>query len=351
MVKIDRLPSGTYRARVHLGGGKYKTLTDKNEKELEKKLKTYNAKLTLGLVETTPPPSTEMTVAEAMDKYIASKNNILSPSTVRGYQAIRDNMLKCLINVKLHELTQEIVQNEINEESEDKSPKYVRNAHGFLSAVLKQYRPDFVLHTTLPKNKKVDIKIPTEDEMQKLFTHIAGTEIELPVLLGACCGLRRSEVLGLKWSDIDFAHDTMSINEAKVLNSKNVAVSKGTKTMASTRTIRIYPFIRTVLENCQMTNGEKYVISMQGYQVYNYYSTALEKAGVRHYRFHDLRHYLVSVMLSLNIPKKYIADYVGHETENMIDQVYGHIMAQKKTSTEDLLQEYFEKSVMKSVTI
>ena len=46
-------------------------------------------------------------------------------------------------------------------------------------------------------------------------------------------------------------------------------------------------------------------------------------------------------MLSLNVPKKYIADYVGHETENMIDQVYGHIMASKKSSVQDQLQSYF----------
>lgn len=46
-------------------------------------------------------------------------------------------------------------------------------------------------------------------------------------------------------------------------------------------------------------------------------------------------------MLSLNIPKKYIADYVGHETEDMIDLVYGHIMQSKKTSVEDLLNDYY----------
>ena len=225
--------------------------------------------------------------------------------------------------------------------------------------MLKQYRPELILNTTLPKNKKADIKIPTEDEIQKLLVYVAGTEIELPIMLGACCGLRRSEVLGLKWSDVDFIHNTISINEAKVLNVNNVAISKGTKSIAGTRTIRMFPFIRVVLERANRDNemskkiddsNSKYIVAMQGYQIYNEFSRSLVKCGVQHYRFHDLRHYLVSVMLSLNIPKKHIADYVGHETENMIDRVYGHIMAQKKTSTEDLLQEYFIKSVMKSAT-
>ena len=69
----------------------------------------------------------------------------------------------------------------------------------------------------------------------------------------------------------------------------------------------------------------------------------MRRNGLPEYRFHDLRHYTVSVMLALNIPKKYIADYVGHESENMIDEVYGHIMASKKTSVEDQMQEYFSK--------
>ncbi|MBR6782926.1 MAG: tyrosine-type recombinase/integrase, partial [Clostridia bacterium] len=68
----------------------------------------------------------------------------------------------------------------------------------------------------------------------------------------------------------------------------------------------------------------------------------VKRLGLPRYRFHDLRHYTVSVMLSLNIPKNYIADFVGHETENMIDKVYGHIMQSRKTSAEDLMQNYYQ---------
>ena len=60
---------------------------------------------------------------------------------------------------------------------------------------------------------------------------------------------------------------------------------------------------------------------------------------------HDLRHYLVSVMLSLNIPKMYIADYVGHADEHMIDTVYGHIMASKKGMEKQPFPEKNNKNV------
>jgi integrase len=51
----------------------------------------------------------------------------------------------------------------------------------------------------------------------------------------------------------------------------------------------------------------------------------------------------VSVMLSLNIPKNYIANFVGHSSENLIEKIYGHVMQSRKTSAEDQMQEYFAK--------
>ena len=283
-------------------------------------------------------------LGEYIDKYIALKNNILSPSTVRCYRAMRRSVLPDLLEEPLFALTQERVQEAMNELAGDCSPKYCRNVHGLISAVCKQYRPDFQLHTTMPKRQKTEIRIPSEDEMQKIFEYVRGTDAELPIYLGACCGLRRSEILGLKWEDIDFKKGTLTVREAVVLNDENEAVTKGTKTVAGTRTIRMYPFVREVLERTPRETD--HVVTLKGHQVYQRFQSALEACGLPHYRFHDLRHYLVSVMLSLNIPKAYIADYVGHETENMIDQVYGHIMAFKKTNAEDLLHDYFNHTVM-----
>ncbi|MBQ8551403.1 MAG: site-specific integrase [Clostridia bacterium] len=345
MVKITRLPSGSYRARVHIGGGKYKSITGKDKKEVQLQAARYEAENKLSestLID-------RITVGEAIDKYIETKTNVLSPSTIRGYKALRTNAVPELMAIELPDLTPELVQRAINAFAVDKSPKYTRNVHGLISSALKQYRPDLQLHTTMPQKKKSIIAIPTEDEMQKLFVYAKGTDIELPIYLGACCGMRRSEILGLKWEDVDLDKGTLFINEALVLNKDNEQVSKGTKTIAGTRMIRMYPFVKEVLERAPRDG--KYVVTLKGHQIYQRFTSALEACGIKHYRFHDLRHYLVSVMLSLNIPKKYIADYVGHETERMIDEVYGHIMAQKKTDVEDILQDYFSNSVTKSDTV
>ena len=78
-------------------------------------------------------------------------------------------------------------------------------------------------------------------------------------------------------------------------------------------------------------------------QITSGFKKLLERAELRHIRLHDLRHYAVSTMLSLNIPKNYIADYVGHETEHTIDQVYGHIKANSKERFSEILNTYYSK--------
>ncbi len=351
MASIDKLPSGKWRSRIYIGNGKCKTITGKSEREVKQKAKQFEAEKTLGLADE-PTEVDRITVAEAIDRYISTKTNILSPATIRGYRVVQRNCLKSLDKICLYELTQELVQTAVNKDAETMSPKYLRNAHGLLSAALRLYKPELTLHTTLPQKEKHEIAVPTEEEMAKLFEAVKGTEIELPIYLAACCGLRQSEVCGLKWSDIDFEHDTISINEARVLNEKNEFVSKGTKTIAGTRTLKLYPFVRGKLAEYEKVAkaDARYVVSMKSIQIYHAFERALEIAGLKHYRFHDLRHYTVSVMLALNVPKKYIADYMGHETENMIDRVYGHIMASKKTEVQDMMQDYFERLVTKLVT-
>lgn len=346
MVKIDRLPSGSYRARIHLGSGKYKSITGKDKKSVQLRAAQFEA----GIIKSSKKPL-KLSVGDAINKYIEVKSNVLSPSTIRGYIIARRNMFSDLMPQEVANITSEDVQIAINNEAAYKSPKTIANECGLLSAALKMYAPDLRLDFKTPQRKKNEIVVPTEDEIRVMLRAVRGTDIEIPVILAACCGLRKSEILGLKWSDIDFNRNIISIHEAVVFDINNEEIAKGTKTFAGTRKIRAYPFVMDTISGAERS-GER-VVNLTGHMLYEHFQKMLKDQRLPHYRFHDLRHYLVSVMLSLNIPKNYIADYVGHETENMIDRVYGHIMQSKKTTVENQMQEYFEsvtKSVTKSVT-
>lgn len=345
--KISQLPSGAYHANVYShtdadGKRRYESFTGYDYNQVLLQVAQFKAdkkrdKLDAAL------GNVKMTVADAMDQYIESKNAILSPSTIASYKAIRRNNLLGLQKVTVKQVTQEAVQIAINQEAMNKTPKTVRNIHGFLAAVLQVYRPDLVLHTTLPQKVKSEIAIPTEEEIRLLLDTVKGTDMELPLILAACCGMRRSEIAALTWKDIDFRKNVIKIKKALVMDDDNELIEKTTKTTAGTRTIRMFPVVSDALLRYKEDHPDDGgYITVRPDIISHRFEKLVKRLGLPRYRFHDLRHYTVSVMLSLNIPKNYIADFVGHETENMIDKVYGHIMQSRKTSVEDLMQNYYQ---------
>ncbi len=338
MVKVDRLPSGSYRARVNIGGGKYKTFTGKDKKEVQLKAVQFEA-----AYEPDSPKNSyaTLTVSEAVEKYIESKKNILSPTTYKGYKSLQDNLFPDLAGVKLGDLTQEKIQISVNVAAAELSPKTVRNMHGLLSSTIKMFMPGFILNTTLPQRKKQDIIIPTEEDMIALFNITRGTEMELPILLAAVCGLRRSEIAGLKWSAIDFEKGTLKVENALVENYEKEYVLKGTKSSAGYRTLKLQTTVLASLREHRADEVE-FVTSLTPMAMYRRYKRLLQKVCPgKDYTFHELRHYACSVMIMLGIPTKYIADYLGHETVDMVNRVYGHIMNDKKDLVFSGLENYY----------
>lgn len=127
----------------------------------------------------------------------------MSPATIAGYKRIRANALQDILDIDLDRLTPQIVQRSINMMARNKSPKTVRNAHGLLSATLAVYRPDIALRTTLPQKVRYEISIPSDDDIGAIMKACKDTENELPIMLALWLGLRMSEILGLKWEDVD----------------------------------------------------------------------------------------------------------------------------------------------------
>ncbi len=345
--KITQLPSGAYHANVYShtdadGKRRYESFTGYDYNQVMLQVVQFKAdkkqdKLAAAL------GNVKMTVADAMDQYIESKNAILSPSTIASYKAIRRNNLLGLQKVTVKQVTQEAVQIAINQEAMNKTPKTVRNIHGFLAAVLQVYRPDLVLHTTLPQKVKSEIAIPTEEEIRLLLDTVKGTDMELPLILAACCGMRRSEIAALTWKDIDFRKNVIKIKKALVMDDDNELIEKTTKTTAGTRTIRMFPVVSDALLRYKEDHPDDGgYITVRPDIISHRFEKLVKRLGLPHYRFHDLRHYTVSVMISLNVPKKYVATYVGHSSERMIDEVYFHVMESRKTSVEDLMQNYYQ---------
>ncbi len=335
---IDRLPSGSWRARVLIGDNKYKTFSGKDKKDVQLRAAQFEAEQKVNKPD---DPYAGMTVGEAMERYVEAKKETLSPKTYREYTQLRKNSLQSLHGIKLADLTQEQVQIAVGVESATHKPKTVRNMHGLLSATLKMFRPSLILNTKLPQKRKPETVIPTEADVIALLHAVEGTDIDVAVHLAALCGMRMSEIAGLKWSKVDLEKKTIRVNEALVLNITNDYVLKDTKTTSSERIVKMLPAVEAAFRRTPR-DGE-FVTDLTPPRIYDRYQKVLKTVCPdKHYTFHELRHYCASVMIMLGIPVKYIADYLGHETTDMVDSVYGHIMADKKDEMFDHLTEYYD---------
>lgn len=326
--KSRQLPSGNYRVTAYLGkdeNGKriYKSFTAPTEREAQ-----YMAQAFKLDYQDEKKQAENIKLSEAFTRYIDSKVNVLSPATVRGYRRLSNTELvqSGLAKKRINDLTQEDIQRAINEYSLNHSVKSVKNFHGLISAVLSVYRPSFKLSTTLPQKKKTELYIPSDEDIQKLLKAVEGEEIEIPIMLAAFGSLRRSEIAALTAEDVKGNYITVS--KAVVMNEDNVLVTKAPKTFAGYRTLEMPEFVINKLPK----KGN--ITPLNPNTITKHFSKALDKAGVPHFRFHDLRHYQASKLHAMGIPDKYIIARGGWQTEHTLKNIYQHTMDKKRQDVE-----------------
>jgi len=335
MAKAKKLPSGSWRVRLYTGrdeAGKavYKSFTASTKKEAE-------AAAALYAVRKKQKDEIGMTVGEAIDAYIRSKENVLSPSTIGSYRQKRRNWMQGIMDVPLSELTNEIVQKEVNREALRLSPKSITCAHGLLSAALGMYLPDFTLRTTLPAKQHKIKELPAP---QDVIRAVKGEPIELPVMLALWLSLRMSEVRGLRWTDI---RDGVLTVRATVVTVDGEDIEKQqTKTWGSTRQLTVPPYIMQLIEREREGSTSEHIVTMSGQAIYKRFTRLLARKGVAPMTFHDLRHMNASVMLQLGVPDKYAMERGGWVSNDTLKNVYQHTFSQKRQEVDGQIDSYFE---------
>ena len=199
------------------------------------------------------------------------------------------------------------------------------------------------------------------DEVNALFEAAKGSKLELPILFGAFYGLRRSEAIGLKWDAIDFDQNTITIRHTVTscdLDGKRILVAADTtKTKSSMRTLPLVPFMRErllALKEEQQENrrlcGRSYIKDYLEYVCVNeigdlikpHYVTEsfpklLKANGMRHIRYHDLRHSCASLLLANGVPMKQIQEWLGHSDFSTTANIYAHLDYSSKLTSADAM--------------
>ncbi|NLH02071.1 MAG: tyrosine-type recombinase/integrase [Clostridiales bacterium] len=328
-----KLPSGKYFIQLRVDG-KSISITEESEELCKAKARAIK----LGIIESKEKPVNK-TVGSAIDEYIEARNNIISPTTLRSYKHIRKYRFPKLMDMNASSLTKNEVQNAINAEAKTIKSKTLKNAWGLVKAAISDYVKFDLSSIALPAKEPRIVNVYTKDELKKLFKVIEGDDAELAVLLATCLGLRRSEILGLKYSSFDKANGTVTIDRARVPNENNVLVEKNTKTFKSTR---ILPCPKFILDKVGEGDGYIYDNHKQ-----NYLLERLKRIcalnDLPDITLHGLRHTNASVMLALNIPDKYAMERGGWSSNQTMKNIYQHTVSEQRKKSDEVINKYFEQ--------
>ena len=218
-----------------------------------------------------------------------------------------------------------------------------------------------------PKKTKYNYVILSPEELQVLMNEVKGTDMELPIALAVLFGLRRSEVVGLRWSDIDFVGKVMTISGSvtRQHNSEGKLIdvySHDTKTEDSKSEYMLNDDVVAYLKSkyfAQQTmprETKEYMdfvcVNEVGQRVHldyvsDKFGKLLKKCDLPHVRFHDLRHSCISLLVNNNVSMKDAQVYARHANFKTTADTYSHA---KKTSTFSSLETITKAIDFKGIT-
>lgn len=311
-MNIRKLPSGNYQIRLMENGKNYTATVD------HKPTQTEALKL---ISEVVPKSIKKMTLYDACNAYIESKNNVLSVSTIRGYKGIIKALNSDIGDMLIMDITKPMIQTEVNAYAKDRSPKSTANFGFFLLSVL-DYYGNPIKGIVFPQKEKKSPYIPTEEEVKAIFKEIKGSKYEVPIMLAAL-GLRRSEICALTLDDLD--GNILSVNKALVQGYGEEWHVKGTKTTDSTRLVALPDYLANLIrEQGYIFNGYPSAINMHLHKVQ-------KKLGIESFSLHKLRHFFASYMHDLGYSDKQIQSVGGWKTDSIMKTVYTHAMDMENT--------------------
>ena len=341
-MKATKLPSGNWRCRAYDNETKkLKSFTASTKKEAEYLAHEWlnNKKEILQGKET---------VRECVQSYIDSKENILSPSSIRGYLIILNNSLHGIENIPVSDLTEKDLQMWVNKNASKYKPKSIKSQYGLVTASLRQAKIlldfDSILLPRIPKSEK---NIPNEEQIATILQMVEGTNIELPVTIAVTLGLRQSEIGALKWTDYD--GKTLKIHSARIPDRNNQFIIKNTtKSDASTRELEVNGLLKERLDRAK--RASEFISPMLPTSVLRKFNKLCDRNGLPRFTMHEQRHGNASMMLAKGVPDKYAMKRLGQSSPNMVKDIYQHLYESKEKEVADTVSAAFDEIYKKEKT-
>lgn len=370
-VTVIRYDSGTVRYQVRVESGKVdgkRSQKKRNFARLQDAIDAYNAERgdrSRG-VQITP---SEVTLRDACDAYLDGLH--VAPNTLDNYATtlrpavarLGDVPVQKVTRAQIEKLMRDMLAGPVDscdwrKPANPRGKNMRRSTSTFTAASVRQCRARLiavfnrlvedgtvlrspVAPTAVPQRAPIQHATLTVPQLQQLFRSLERDRLEHLHHLAVQAGLRRGELAGLKWGDIDFDGKTMTVARQRVHERAGVRVAE-TKTDAGRRVIPIPSTLLPVLERARvreaaardllgnMWQGDDWVVGDELGRAYypttfdKMWKSALADAGLPHVRLHDARHTCGTLMHLSGVPITVIAAVLGHTSAAFTMATYAH---------------------------
>lgn len=320
--KIIQLPSGSYSTKVMVDGIRHTITKDTPEEcAAEATAIKYRAKEAKK-----NEKNRYLSLSDTLDKYIDAREGSLSPTTLYAYKRYKANCFQNMMSSDIQNTTDEQWQAAIRRESKDRSPKYIANVWGFVSAAIFEAtgrKP----RVNLPAKEKNERPYLDPDQVKLFVEAVKGDTVEIAALL-ALSSLRRSELKALTWDCVNFDRKTIAVKGAMVYAGKGEGMvnKKQNKTSSSNRIIPIIPPLEEALK--AVSEKEGYIVPYGGTCLHKRINRICEANNLPKVGVHGLRHSFASLAYHLQIPEKIAMEIGGWSDDGTMRKIYTHL-AQK----------------------
>lgn len=346
---------GSWSLKVYLGRdpltgkGLFKYETVKGTK---RDAETRLAALIHGIETGTELNARRLTVADYLEEWLTSREKKIKRTTVEGYRLLARAHINPVIGSlplsKLRPLHVEKVQAAVR--AKGLSETSVLHVHRCLFAALRQavkwqlVARNVAEAVEAPKAERHRVRAMEPDDARRVLTALAGTDLEVPAILALGTGMRRGEVMGLRWSDVD-----LDAGQAQIVQQ---VTSEGTfdtpKTHRSERPVSLPPFVVEALRRHKVTQNERRLVCGEAWQDFDLvvdrgdgapmrpdtFSSRFGKLAKREglgITFHGLRHGYATLMLTSGVSLKVTQGLLGHSTFAITADLYTHVAEKADT--------------------
>ncbi len=325
------------------------------------------------------------TVESWLDTWLKEyKKDNIRPTTYSSYEnIIRVHIKPNIGKAYLKELRPEQIQRFYNERrTSGLSARTIRNIHVVLHEALEQaMRNNLIIRnvseaTTLPKQEKKEMRVLTTEEQDKFLKILSENKSGIIFKLDLASGMRRGELLGLRWKDVDLKEGVLRVNQSlsrtkvnfdkESTENKTAIMIQKPKTKKGERSIPLFSSIISDLKEHKMAEKAKFqTLGWDDIKIKQYFKDGfvftnelgghieprnltrkfyalVKAAGIPKANLHALRHSLATRLLEMNVSPKVVQEILGHSTITLTLDTYSHVMPELKRDAVDKLSGLFD---------